>query len=83
MRILVNFMHRNGWSIHCLAEDAKTVIGPRLEIAKESTMIRLLRASGATDADMVEIRRDIEWRGRGSVWIEVADEGKKLLRLRS
>lgn len=45
-------------------------------------MIRLLRASGATDADMVEIRRDIEWRGRGSVWIEVADEGKKLLRLR-
>lgn len=82
MRILVNFMHRNGWSIHCLAEDAKTVIGPRLEIAKESTMIRLLRASGATDADMVEIRRDIEWRGRGSVWIEVADEGKKLLRLR-
>jgi hypothetical protein len=48
VRILVNFMHRDGWSVHCLAEDAKTVISPILHIAEEGTLLRLMRASGAT-----------------------------------
>jgi hypothetical protein len=26
VRVLVNFMERDGWSIHCLAEDAGTVL---------------------------------------------------------
>jgi hypothetical protein len=82
VRILVNFMHRNGWSIHCLADDARTVIGPRLDMAKEATMLRLLRASGATDENMEEIEQKMARMGRGSVWIDVTDEGKRLLRLR-
>jgi hypothetical protein len=81
VRILVNFMYRNGWSIHCLAEDAKTPISPLLKIAQQSTMLRLLRASGATDANMEEIEQKMARLGRGSVWIDVTDEGKKLLRL--
>jgi hypothetical protein len=26
MRILVNFMHRDRWSVHCLAADCKTLV---------------------------------------------------------
>jgi hypothetical protein len=75
-------MHRDGWSVHCLAADARTPISPRLEMAKESTILRPFRASGATDETIAEVEADIRrWR-RGSVWLEVSEEGKKLLRLR-
>jgi hypothetical protein len=42
--MLVNFMHREGSSVHCLSADAKTLLSPRLEMTKESTMLRFLRA---------------------------------------
>ncbi len=83
MRILVNFMHRDGWSVHCLAEDARTPISPFVNMEKQSTMLRLLRASGATDEDIASLEADIRRWNRGSVWINVAEQGKKLLRLRA
>jgi hypothetical protein len=81
VRILVNFMQRNGWSVHCLAEDAKTVLSPWTDVASESTMLRLFRACGATDEAMAEVERDISRWGRGGVWLDVDDRGKKLLRI--
>jgi hypothetical protein len=81
VRILVNYMHRGGWVVHCLAEDAQTGISPMLQIAEESTLLRLLRASGTTDEEMEEIERDMRQMARGSTWINVSDQGRKLLRL--
>jgi hypothetical protein len=48
MRILVNFMHRDGWSVHCLAPDCKTLVSQWVTVCTEETLLRLLKASGAT-----------------------------------
>jgi hypothetical protein len=81
MQILVNFMRRDGWSVHCIGADHRTRISPWISIAKESTLLRLLRASGATEENMAEVEADIARWSRGSIWIDVTEQGKKLLRL--
>lgn len=53
MRVLLNFMHREGWSVHCLAEDAKTAISPFLIVKKTRHPDPLLRTSGASDEKIV------------------------------
>jgi hypothetical protein len=83
VRILVNYMHRDGWSVHTLAKDARTPIGPWIDVAGESTLLRLLRACGATDEGMEQVKADIRQWGRGSVWIDVSEIGMKLLRIRA
>ena len=48
MRVIVNFMLRDGmWLVHCIADDAKTVISPMQRIAEQDTLIHLLRYVGA------------------------------------
>ena|ERR1700733_988250 len=82
VRILVNFMHRDGWSVHCLAADARTLISGWVMVRTNETLLRLLKASGATTAQMDEIADDMRRMGRGSTFIEVNDVGYKLLRIR-
>jgi hypothetical protein len=74
-------MYRDGWSVHCLAEDAKTVVGRPLTMTEDSTLLRLFRFIGATEDDIREIERDIGRRGRGSVWLEVTERGMKMFGL--
>lgn len=74
-------MHRDGWGVHTLAEDARTPIGPWLKVAGESTLLRLLRACGATDESIEQVKADIRQWGRGCVWLDVSETGKELLRL--
>jgi hypothetical protein len=81
LTVIVNFMHRDGWSVHCLAEDAKTSISPFLTVKQYSTLIRLLRACGASDEKIVEVERDMARWGRGSSWLVVNEQGRKLLRI--
>jgi hypothetical protein len=49
VRILVNFGHYTGWSIHCLADDARTILTRWTDVFREETMLRLFRARGATE----------------------------------
>jgi hypothetical protein len=65
VRILVNFMNRDGWSLHCLAPDCQTLVSRWVTVRTEATLLRLLKAGGATAADMEEIERDIS-RGAGA-----------------
>ena len=81
MRILVNFMNRDGWSIHCLASDCQTLVSQWVTVRTGATLLRLLKASGATVAEMEEIERDISRWGRGSSFIEVNEIGRRLLRI--
>jgi hypothetical protein len=61
MRALMNFMHRDGWWIHILAEDCRTVIlGYR----------SVLRIVAKLHGDVAEAERNIRRWGRGSVWID-------------
>jgi hypothetical protein len=77
MRILVNYMNRNGWSIHCLAPDCQTLISGWVTVRTEETLLRLLKASGATPAEMDEIERDMKQQGRGSTFIEANETGRR------
>jgi hypothetical protein len=81
MRILVNFMHRDHWNIHCLAPDCKTLISGWVTVRTEETLLRLLKASGATTAELEEIERDVKQQGRGSTLIDINEIGRRLLRI--
>jgi hypothetical protein len=81
MRTLVNFQNRDGWSVHCLAADCQTPVSGWVTVRTQETLLRLLKASGATPSDMDEIERDISRWGRGSIFIDVNENGRRLLRI--
>jgi hypothetical protein len=62
-----------------LAADCLTLISGWVTVRTGETLLRLLRASGASVEDMEEIERGISRWGRGSVFIEVNDTGRRLL----
>jgi hypothetical protein len=66
MRVLINFMHRDGWSIHCLAPDCKTLVSEWVTVREDETLLRLLKASGATPAQVDEIANDMIRMGAGA-----------------
>jgi hypothetical protein len=72
MQILANFMHRDGWSIHCLAADCRTLVSEWVSMREDGTLLRLLKASGATLDQVDEIADDMTRRGRGSTLIGVS-----------
>jgi hypothetical protein len=81
MRVLLNFQNRAGWSIHCLAADCRTLVSQWVTVRTEETLLRLLKASGATPGELEEIERDIQRWGRGSTFIEVNEIERRLLRI--
>jgi hypothetical protein len=81
MRLLVDYMNRNGWSIHCLAGDCQTLVSQWVTVRTQETLLRLLQARGATPAEMDEIERDAGRWGRGSTFIRVNETGRRLLRI--
>jgi hypothetical protein len=83
MRVFLNFMHRGDWFVHCLAEDARTVISPHVRVAKDSTLLNLLRAAGADEDTILAVSRDMRQTGRGTVAMDVNDKGRELLRIRA
>jgi hypothetical protein len=83
MRIWVNFMRLDStWSVQCLAEDARTVISPHVRIARDSTLLNLLRASGADEATVLAVSRDMQQNGGGTVAVDVNSKGIKLLQIK-
>jgi hypothetical protein len=81
MRILVNFTRNDGWSVHCLAADCRTLISQWVTVRTDETLLRLLKASGANPEQMGEIIRDINRWGRGSTFLELIETGRRLLRI--
>src|ERR1700678_586983 len=73
MRILANFMLRDTWSVHCVAQDCKTLVSEWVTVKTDETLLRLLKASGATEQNLIEIQRDMKRWGKGSTFIEVND----------
>jgi hypothetical protein len=81
MRILVNFMRNDGWSVHCLAADCRTLISQWVTVRTDETLLRLLKASGANPEQMGEIIRDMNRWGRASTFLELTETGRRLLRI--
>lgn len=76
-------MHRDGWNIHCVAEDCRTVISPYRQVATIESLLKLLRYAGATEADLDGVQQCIRCWSRGSVFITLATDRKNLLAIRS
>ncbi len=67
MRALMNFMHRDGWSFHILAEDCKTVLVTYRKAASKEDLLRIIAKLGGSVEDAeTDMRR---W-NRGGVWID-------------
>jgi hypothetical protein len=64
-----------------LSPDCQTLISGWVTVRTEATLLRLLKASGATAAEMDEIERDIRRWGRSSSFIDVNETGRQLLRI--
>ena len=82
MRVLVNFMLRDVWLVHCIAEDAATPISPILRIGTRELLIRALRYTGATETELDQVHERIRQWSRGSVFITLAPGRKNVLRIR-
>lgn len=71
-RALLTFMHRDGWTISFLAEDAKTPIGRRnIRVKDKDTLLRIvIKLKGNEARAQTAI---YNW-GQGSEWVELSDE---------
>jgi hypothetical protein len=63
------------------APDCQTLISQWVTVRTEATLLRLLKASGATLVEMDEIERDMKQQGRGSTFIDANETGLRLLRI--
>jgi hypothetical protein len=80
MRALMNFMHRDGWWFHVLAEDCKTVLLGYRKAASQEALLRIVaKLGGSVDDAELDIRR---WR-RGSVWIKPSPTQSRALGIRA
>jgi hypothetical protein len=58
-------------SIHCLADDARTVVAPFKRVASLETLYRLMKYVGG---DPHQCRREIKDWGHGGCWADVKPE---------
>jgi hypothetical protein len=68
--------------VFCLAADANTVISPHVRVAKDSTLLGLLRVAGAEEETLQKVTRDLKT-GRGTIGITLTERGRKLLQIRA
>jgi hypothetical protein len=76
MRALMNFQERDGWWIHIIAADCRTVLLSFRRVRDQETLLRIVRKLHG-DPELAE--HDIRRWGRGSVWIDPSPEQRKTL----
>jgi hypothetical protein len=80
MGVLINdATYADDVSIHCLAEDARTVVAPFKRVSRLETLYRLIAYVGG---DSEQFREEIHKWGQGGVWAEVKPEHFELLGIR-
>jgi len=82
VRIIVNFISRDGISIHCIAEDAKIVVSGWTNLPDHATLEKALRYVGATDSEIEEARADLRRWSHGGVHITLTPGRKNLLKFK-
>ena len=80
MRVLINYAeYADRITIHCLADDARTVVAPFKRVSSLETLYRLIRHVGG---DAEQCREEIHKWGHGGCWAEVKPEHCGLLRIK-
>jgi hypothetical protein len=68
MRVLIKYSTYDGVTVHCLAKDARTLIGPFRKLEDEGTLYTLLAYVGG---DAEKARTEIKRWGHGGIWANV------------
>lgn len=77
MRVLINYAtYADRVTIHCIADDARTVVAPFNRVSSLETLYRLIKYVGG---NAEQCRREIKDWGHGGVWAEVKPEHFDLL----
>ena len=77
MRVLINYAtYADRITIHCLAADARPVIGPQKSVSNPETLYRLIAYVGG---DAEQCREEIHKWGHGGCWADVKPEHFALL----
>ena len=77
MRVLIKYAtYADGVTIHCLAEDARTVVAPFKRLQNLKTLYRLLKYVGG---DAEQAKREIKGWGHGGVWVDVRPDDFAIL----
>ena len=77
MRVLINYaQYADRVTIHCLADDASTVVAPFKRVSSLETLYRLITYVGG---DAEQCREEIHKWGHGGCWAEVNPEHFGLL----
>ena len=67
MGALMNFQYRDGWSLHIIGEDCKTVLLGYRNVRDQEMLLRII---AKLHGDPAKAESDIKRWGRVSVWIE-------------
>ena len=77
MRVLINYAeYADRVTIHCLADDARTVVAPFKRVSSLETLYRLIKYVGG---DPEQCREEIHKWGHGGCWADVKPEHFALL----
>jgi hypothetical protein len=77
MRVLINYAeYGDRVTIHCLADDARTVVAPFKRVSSLETLYRLIAHVGGNPE---QCREEIHKWGHGGVWADVKPEYFDLL----
>jgi hypothetical protein len=78
--VLINYAeYADRVTIHCLADDARTVVAPFKRVSSLETLYRLIRHVGGAAE---QCREEIHKWGHGGCWAEVKPECFELLGIR-
>ena len=82
-RVLMNFMHRDGWHISFLEEDCRTTLPLHLTFAFSDKIVEMHARWGAyrTLAERAAVEHGIEI-GRGGVWLKLTTEEYRRLKMK-
>ena len=79
--ILLCFVSRNGYNVHALHVDAKTVLGPWVHVASHDTVLRMMEYLGATKEQLAtHCDHQRSW-GQGSSHMRLLPNKRNLLKI--
>ena len=79
--ILLCFVSRNGYNVHALHVDAKTVLGPWVHVASHETVLRMMEYLGATKEQLAAHCEHQRYWGQGSSNMRLLPNKRNLLKI--
>jgi hypothetical protein len=79
--IILCFVPRNGYNVHALHIDAKTVLGPWVHVASHETVLRMMEYLGATKEQLATHCEHQRYWAQGSSKMRLLPNKRNLLKI--